>query len=140
MPGDFLLGLLKQLDQNFKEVSKVGFALDISDIPDYFPLKEKVIKWEMQFWENEINENVYRANIDTTFALYKPRFLQNMIKTPFYEGIRIAGDFTAKHMGWYLDINNLTDEQVFYQKSSNKSASWKLTDDGSLFNENLNYK
>ena len=44
LPGDFLLGLLKQLDQNFKEVSKVGFALDISDIPDYFPLKEKVIK------------------------------------------------------------------------------------------------
>jgi len=140
LPKDFLLHLIKVLDRNFKKITKAGFALDISDIPDYFPLKDKVVKWESQFWEKEISENVYRAYIDTTFALYKPEFIQNMITTSFYEGIRVAGNYTAKHMGWYLDINNLTDEQVYYQKSSNKSASWKLSDDGGLFNENANYK
>ena len=140
LPKDFMARLLKLLDSHYRKINKVGFALDIEDIPDYFPLKTKVVKWEKQFWEHPLSKDTYKAYIDTTFALYRPAFLQEAFPTSFYEGIRVAGNYTAKHMGWYMDLNNLTEEQIYYQRTSNSSASWKLSKNGQLLEDNPNYR
>ena len=115
--------LLKEFDN----INKVGFALDIDNIPDFYILKDKVLRWEKKFWQKKYSNKMdaYRADIDTTFAIYKPRYPQLFKTMTFYEGIRIGGDFTAEHGGWYIDHNQLTDEEEFFKNTASNSSSWK---------------
>lgn len=122
LPHNYLNRLMSILD-NHKETTKVGFALRIDDIPDTFPLKKGAIDWEMAYWEKPIEENVYDAAIDTTFAIYPPQY--KFYYPTFYDGIRVAGDFIAKHGGFYIDPNNLTDEQIYYFKTASDISTWK---------------
>lgn len=136
LPENFLKRLLLILLKEFSSVNKVGFALDIENIPDYYIKKSNVIKFEKQFWTNryDCNLEAYRNYIDTTFAVYKPLFFQEFKKREFCDGIRIAGNYTAFHGGWDIDYQNMTDEQKYYQKTAGRSSSWKLNEDGE-FNE-----
>ncbi len=131
LPKDFETVMLNYLFKYYKKINKIGFAIDTQDIPDYYPLKEKVQAWEKRFWEDELEKNVYFAFIDTTFALYKPKYpktIFNLFK--FMTAIRMAGDFTCKHGGWYLNPNALTEENLFYIKTANQSSSWKIDEKG----------
>lgn len=129
LPKNFLRVLLKHLLLKYNKVTKVGFALDIETIPNYYPAKDKVLKWESQFWKSKIEDHVYYANIDTTFALYKPNPKKRFKKrTDHLWALRIAGNFTSKHGGWYIDYNNLSEEQEFYLKTTSKSSSWVIKD------------
>lgn len=130
LPNNFMSEMISKMDQYHNKVTKVGFALDIETIPDYFPLKEKVIKWEKKFWKDRLEDNVYKAYVDTTFALYKPYYPMKFNNLPFLEGIRIGGDYTALHGGWYMDPQNYTEEYLHYIKSVDKSSSWKLNTKG----------
>lgn len=134
LPTDFMRILLKKMDQYHFDVQKVGFALELDTIPDTYPLKEKVLNWERQYWVNELEKDVYHADIDTTFALYKPGYPSkfNDRTRRFYEAIRLGGTFTSKHLGWYLDPSNLSEEQRYYRQTSSASASWKFDADGNL--------
>jgi len=127
LPNDYINQLMQILNKN-KKLTKVGFALNIDDIPDSFSQKEKVISWEEKFWRNKVEENIYLADIDTTFAIYPPKY--EYLYENFYNAIRVAGDFTARHGGWYIDVNNLTEEDKYYFRTSNSSNSWKLDDEG----------
>lgn len=130
LPQDYISQLIKVLDK-YNDINKVGFALKIDDIPDSFKQKEEVLRWEAKFWQNNIGGTLYKSDIDTTFALYPPCFKYTSLAF-FYNGIRIAGNFTAKHMGWYVDPENFSDEELFYFKTSNSSNSWKLDDKGNF--------
>lgn len=134
LPFDFMEIMLKTMDKYHFRIQKVGFALEIDTIPDYFPLKEKVLNWEHQYWTTELEKDVFYADIDTTFALYKPKYPSkfNTKLTKFYDGIRLAGNFTCKHMGWYLNPKDLSEEQRFYMRTSSESASWKIDENGNL--------
>lgn len=129
LPTDFVQIMLEKLNQYYNKVSKVGFALNIDDIPATYPLKEKVQKWEKQFWSKEIETDIYYAPTDTTFALYKPHY-KHTCRKDFLRALRMAGNFTAQHGGWYLDPQNLSDEQRFYLKTSNSSSSWRIDEYG----------
>lgn len=125
LPHNFMRTLINTLLDNYKKVLKVGFALRLDDIPCFYPNKEKVLQWEQQYWDKKIAENLYEAHLDTTFALYKPNpkhYIQR--KSDFYNAIRIGDDFTAQHGGWYIDYENLTEEQEFYIKNASTSSSW----------------
>ncbi len=125
LPDNFMRVLLWKLLKYFPKVLKVGFALRIDDIPSTFPSKEKVIKWEEKFWQNEIEKDLYEAPIDTTFAVYKPNFKRYLTEfSNFYHALRLAGKYTAKHGGWYVDYENMSLEEKYYLKSANKSSSW----------------
>lgn len=90
--------------------SKIGFALNISDYEkfykdDKYESNLSIYYWETQFWKNKIDDNdyeLYNASIDTTFCLINK---DNISKNT---DIRIAGDFTARHLPWYIknDIYN----------------------------------
>jgi len=86
--------------------NKIGLALDITDLPDHYFLKKQVIRNESGWWKNKVEEDVYKADTDTTFCLIK--------KCDQFDSLRISGNFTAKHMPWYLDINNLSEEEKYY--------------------------
>lgn len=137
LPSDYLHTMISKLHK-YTNVTKVGFALQINDIPDSFAPKETVIDWEKQFWENEIEKDIYKAALDTTFALYYPNY---KIKIPaFYRGVRLAGNFMARHEGWYVDSKNMTEEEKFYYRTANASSSWKLDEEGKFDGQSELYK
>lgn len=139
LPVNFMESLIKLLDKYFFKINKIGFALDLKTIPDSYPLKEKVIKWESQFWETPIEENLYLNWIDTTFALYKPQYPSVFgSMSPYLNGIRVAGNFTAKHGGWYINPNNLTEENIFYLKTVSSSSSWRINEKGEHLSDEYN--
>lgn len=121
LPKNFMKTLVNTL-KKYPSYTKAGFSLRINDIPDGYPNKNKVIEWEKQFWNlNDENENL--GMIDTTFALYRPKYL---IDKNFYSGIRLAGNFIARHGGWYLHPNNLTEEDIYYYNTATEASSGKI--------------
>ncbi|MDP2454931.1 MULTISPECIES: hypothetical protein [unclassified Kaistella] len=133
LPDNFADEMMKKLDQYFSKVTKIGFALRIDNIPDHFKLKEKVLTWEKLFWQNQVEPNGYLTTIDTTFALYKPQYGLQFTNIDFLKGLRIAGDYSATHGGWYLNTEHLSEENKFYFATVNKSASWALDKEGKSF-------
>lgn len=129
LPLNYLSKMIKYLNKNL-DINKVGFALKIDDIPETFRLNKLVIGWELKYWENEVENNVYKSPIDTTFAIYFPKYHTKYGN--FYNALRLGGDFCAKHGGWYLNHNNLSDEQRHYILTANNSNSWKIDLKGNL--------
>lgn len=130
-PAEFMHTFIQLLDKHIAKVVKVGFALRIDDIPDAYPLKEKVLNWERQFWDNEIEKDTYLASLDTTFALYFPT-QPKRISNHFFKAIRVAGHYCAKHGGWYINLSEKNEEYEHYRKSATLSNSWKMDENGDL--------
>lgn len=118
LPYDFCKTLYETLGR-YPYITKVGFALSIFDLPKN-DQSQRVKKWESKFWKDKESDNPekYWADIDTTFSLYRPG---NHLWR-FYDAIRIAGDFTAKHLPWYEEKD--TPEKKVYSKTASSSASW----------------
>jgi GT2 family glycosyltransferase len=105
----------------YPEYSKVGCALKIDDLPDHYKLKKAVIKWESQFWEEQVEKDIYVAGVDTTFALYRPGVFDYLI----HPSLRLGGKYEARHMPWYKNSNKRTKEDVFYSERAAKHVnSW----------------
>jgi hypothetical protein len=108
--------LNEKMPKNYQEImldyakrlkcDKIALSIDVSDIPDHYHLKEQVIYNERFWWSNEVEPNVYKADTDTTFCLIK--------KVDQFSSFRLAGDFTCKHVPWYIDIDNLDEEEKYY--------------------------
>lgn len=90
-------------------IDRVGFGLKIDDLPDTYRHKDGVIEWEKQFWTDEIEPDVFEADIDTTFALYLPG-----PRKPGAHGLRTGEPYVARHLPWYEDSANPSDEQRYY--------------------------
>lgn len=128
-PDNFLKYFSKVLHEH-PAITKVGFSLDISDIPESNFNKDQIVQWETKYWEKKTKKGLYLAPIDTTFALYRPGY--NFNERTFYTAIRTQEPFIAKHGGWYIDTNNLTDEQRYFFKHCSDSSSWRIGKDGVL--------
>ncbi|MBL4674836.1 MAG: glycosyltransferase [Mucilaginibacter sp.] len=122
-PDDFMAKFIEVLNHH-PEVTKAGFGLRIDDIPNHYPAKEAVVKWEEKYWADEISAGLYKANIDTTFALYRPYSYK--VYENFLSAIRTGAPYLARHLSWYQDPDNLTDEQEYYIETANVSNSWSL--------------
>lgn len=117
LPIDFIDILINLSDKY--NCHKIGFALDISDFDKMFQNKYydnmNIYDWEKQFWQNKINDDnyeLYYAPIDTTFCVINKNI-------SFYgENIRVAGNFTAKHLPWYINNNIYNLYELYYSTSS----------------------
>jgi hypothetical protein len=111
LPADFV-DVLVQLSKKYG-ARAVGFALDISDGADMFQdtdyfAGQSITEWESQFWHHRIHDDafeLYHATIDTTFVL-----LTKNASNPGLH-IRVAGDFTARHLPWYPKNDIVDDEE-----------------------------
>lgn len=125
LPADTANGAIEyfiSLLNKYQDVVKVGFGLKIDDLPDYYEPKQDVIKWEKKFWENPAESDVYRADIDTTLAVYRPG-------APYALGpaLRTGGRFVARHEAWYTDSNNVGKELAYYRNHADKSVgTWGI--------------
>lgn len=112
VPSDFIEHMIEVCDEF--SIHKVGLSLRIDDLPD---TESGKVFYDMEkgFWENTISHpkyTLYKAGVDTTFAVYHPNSppLLNM------NAIRMGGNYIAKHLPWYYDINNLPDDEAYYLK------------------------
>jgi hypothetical protein len=128
LPNNFIAEMDK-ISEKYK-VWKVGFALDISDHDKMFPDKDyldgySIYDFESQYWKEEIEKNIYVGGIDTTFCLCNKKYLKNSQYVP---ALRMAGNFTAKHLPWYIDNwKNFPQSEIdFYDKNNISSTIMKL--------------
>jgi hypothetical protein len=105
-----------ELLSRYPRVNKVGFGLRIDDLPDHYRHKETVVGWEQVMWEWPVERGVYYAPIDTTFALYREGGGRAR------EALRTGFPYIARHESWYLDFDNLTPEEAFYQSRAVEST------------------
>ena len=95
----------------YPQVNKVGFGLRIDDLPHHFQYKCEVETWEAQFWQKTVEPHVYDASIDTTFALYRPQ----PASPNFYRGLRTGAPYRARHLPWYANSSDLSEEDRYYR-------------------------
>lgn len=100
LPRNFIEVLCELSDRY--QANKVGFALDISDsdemfqYPDYHP-GHTIAEWESQHWKHRLPGEaleIYLAEVDTTFHVFNKNGQKR-------RQLRVAGDYTAKHLPWY---------------------------------------
>lgn len=120
-PADFIDYFFQELKKH-PLARKIGFSLRIDNLPDSFGNKEKVIEWESQFYKKPPKDGLYRAPIDTTFALYRPRV--GLSRSRFVEVYRTSYPYEAEHLPWYVDTNNLTEEEIYYIDHCTKVTAW----------------
>lgn len=120
-PHDFL-NYFREILMRHKHAAKVGFGLKIDDLPDHYDSKQTVIDWESKFWKYEVENDLFRAPIDTTFALHRPYAKKNA--NWYVEQYRTGGKYTARHMPWYNNSNDLSPEEQYYINSCTKSTHW----------------
>jgi hypothetical protein len=109
-PDNVLQYFMDLLDK-YKYIEKVGFGLKIDDLPDHYADKEKVIEWEKKFWVNQVAKDIYKAEIDTTFALYRPYTNGFLWLQPAY---RTGGKYMARHLPWYENSAAPKEEDIYY--------------------------
>ena len=106
IPSNFI-DILATLSDKYK-TTKIGLALDITEHHKFYPTTEymanlSIYDWEKRFWIDRIEDAdyvLYKADIDTTFCLINK---DNAANAAAYLQIRVAGNFTAKHIPWYID-------------------------------------
>lgn len=131
IPGNFI-EILSNLSDTY-DTHRIGFALSIDDFEEFYQgpytLGLSIYDWEKKFWECKINNEeyeLYYADIDTTFCLINKKNVDNHNCS-----IRIAGNFTAKHLPWY--INNKIYNNI-YQVYVENNRQTKLSTITSLIN------
>lgn len=123
---DNVIEVFYSILQRFPNKLKVGFGLRIDDLPDHYDLKAKVLSWEAQFWRKPLRNDdlpcsLFDAAIDTTFALYR---------RPVYDldAIRTGAPYLARHLPWYVNSRDLTDEDVWVENNTPKCGTWRVSD------------
>jgi len=129
LPHDFVQRLFEL--SNRLGCYKIGFALDIADHDLMFEgvyfAERSIYEWEKEFWtrpiESEDGYELYHAAIDTTFHLVN----KNVENHHFH--IRVAGNFTAKHLPWYREnpVLNVYETHKMYAATSDISTTRKLS-------------
>lgn len=120
-PDDFVLHFYNLL-QKYPKIQKVGFSLKLDDLPDHFDKKRDVIDWETKLYQKKLEEGVYEAPIDTTFALHRP--LSRISTQGRYKHIRTTFPYEARHLPWYNNSMNLSDEEKYYIDHVEIGTQW----------------
>ena len=116
LPVNFIDDMVAVL--NYTNAFIVGFALKRDDCELQYGGKS-VFEYEAPFWEKRIPHptyELYDAGVDTTFGL------RNHSGNGM--SVRMAGNFTARHLPWYKEDNvmSIADKYALYS-SCNKGIS-----------------
>jgi len=128
--GD-VLDVYAYLLEKIPHIIVAGPMLRIDDIPDCYPLKERLLsrslettyRFRREFTIPYRNKNIKYiiVNIDTTFGMRRAG--QDFWRHRW--GARVLSPYAARHLEWYLDPKNLTEDQKYYIKhASRRIATW----------------
>lgn len=125
LPTNFLEEMI-EISHKFA-VGKVGFAIEIPKEEEFLEpyikmdgALQKMSDWEKKFWVNQVgvtstNDPIYLNTLDTQFAVYNKKYFNPNER---YRAIRIGGDYTSKHLGFYKNSIVPLDEKEYYKKLS----------------------
>lgn len=136
LPDTFLADLIEATDA--LRIGKAGFALDISQ-PELMDEKTlgvtqsdgvntyNLVEWEARFWQHQVGttaggDPIYRAPIDTTFALYNKRHFR---RETHLAAVRFGGRYTCRHLPWYRDNGLDAAEADYYRERQEWSTFMK---------------
>ncbi|MBQ6198614.1 MAG: glycosyltransferase family 2 protein [Bacteroidales bacterium] len=119
-PDDFMEFLLSSLKRH-PSCLKIGLGIRIDDLPDCYKDKSHVVSWETQYWQNRVDDYLFIARVDTTFALYRPYCKGGSSPHLTY---RTDFPYVIRHLPWYNDSNNLSDEERYYIAHSKTATHW----------------
>jgi len=86
---------------------KASLVLRLDDVPEG-EVKEKIKIHQNVCWGSTEDENVYHGVTDMTFSFDAKSAGYR------YDSVRIGGDFACRHIPWYLNDENLTEEEKYY--------------------------
>ncbi|HEV2134653.1 MAG TPA: hypothetical protein VGR47_10385 [Terracidiphilus sp.] len=113
VPAEFCppdaVAYLYHLLQEFPGYLKAGLGLRLDDIPDHYRHRQEVLDWESGLYAREVAPEVFQADVDTTFALYRPQAPRTC------PALRTRGTYEARHTPWYADSANPDAEEIYYQ-------------------------
>lgn len=125
-----VLEVYAHLLETFPEIPTVGPIMRIDDLPDYFPRKEGIINWERKLNSRKVRSIQYKSKtikfinsyLASTFRMNRAGTLWKRSKRAF----RVLPPYGSKHLDWYLDPKNLTEDHKHYMEhaSANISHSW----------------
>lgn len=127
-----ILELYSSLLDTVKNIEVVGPMLRIDDIPDFYPLKQKVIeRHTKQFWHKAPSTLTWRnksiqyqlARVDTTFGMYRRGFKFHRLCT----GYRTYAPYWARHLDWYINPLSMEADQLYYMKHASSVSHWSGT-------------
>ncbi len=82
---------------------------------------------EEKYWIDPVEEDVFKAPVDTTLHLFNPEFIH--LNTSFIDAIRVARDgFILRHRPWYKSDQTPEPEQSYYRNLSENFNSWRPKD------------
>lgn len=139
LPTEFIvtdpdIGFNPRLPKNFVEIMRdvsneykllrVGFALDITMDGESHNMHDILFhftgltmhQWEDRFWQDKVGSTkngdpIFSAPVDTTFCFINKN---NDIGDYYNPSVRIGGDFTAQHYGWYNNPPIPSQEHEYY--------------------------
>lgn len=127
-PETFLDDIV-ELCGEFPGIHKIGLGIKIDDLPPDNKQTPQSLKYEAGFRDHKVSHpryELYKAPIDTTFAVYTPN-------TPPVYGentMRMGGDYMVRHYPFYYDIDNLPTDEFYYLKhlppNRGPNASWNM--------------
>jgi len=116
-PKNFVKRLMEILDSNHGLVWEDVTFFD----------KEETQRRESNFYAgSQIGDNLFYAQVDTTFALYS-----NVRHYSLRFSVRTTGNLMAYHLPWYFDYDNLPDDEKYYMEHADKNS---VTSIGGFFN------
>jgi hypothetical protein len=119
-PAD-LLAHMARLLHRYPDVDRIGVGLRIDDLPVDGIHTRSVVAWESQFWNHEVEPGVFEADVDTTFALYRPGR-----RHPGGRSLRTGAPYVARHLPWY-ERGKVNEELAFYRARADPTVnSWDL--------------
>lgn len=128
-PSPALLEYYKAVLMAFSGANCVGPMLRIDDLPECFHFRDQMIEsHNIQFWGPQHKTMRFRnvlvqpAPIDTTFAMYRRSFRFHRLNM----GIRVRAPYQARHLDWYLDTLNPTEEQQYYFDHASNVSTMKM--------------
>jgi hypothetical protein len=92
---------------------KASLALRLDDIPDSYEFKNNIIDHQSVCWYDTGIPDLYGAITDMTFSMDRKS------KGHRYDSMRLAGNFSCRHIPWYIDFNNISDEEMYYLQNIN---------------------
>lgn len=121
-PADFLDFFRNKMQADDK-LYKIGLSLKVDDLPDCYANKDDVINWELKYYKNKVDDNFFVANVDTTFALYKP-YYKSKGANLYIKMYRSNFPYQLRHLPWYIDTRYPSYEEEYYTKNASQSTHW----------------
>ena len=105
--------------------AKVGPAIRIDNIPPSYAQREHMRVCESDYWQRKYPENdCWNAALDTTMALYESGWTRwPLAEQGGVPHVRLDFPYVVEHRPWYVDSNNLPDEEKFYRAHANSAFS-----------------